>query len=249
MAYAGRAVRKGDTRTDVVNAVQARLNAVGCGPVEIDGVFGDETSSAVKLFQTRRNLEADGVVGPLTWNELFFEETPVNAVANGPLLARALQIALGEDGVREEGGANRGPKVEAYLARVGLGGGHPWCQAFVYWCFDEAAKALARVNPLVRTAGVLDHWAKSPIETRIPEKVAFDDPRYIRPGAIFVIDHGYGQGHTGIVTKVLAGEVATIEGNTNPRGSREGYCVYQHTRGISSINVGFLDYGLLDKQP
>jgi hypothetical protein len=230
-----------------VNAVQTRLNAVGCGPVDVDGVFDDETESAVKLFQTRRNLDADGVVGPLTWNELFFEVTPANTGVSGALEARALQIALGEEGVREEGGANRGPKVEAYLARVGLGAGNSWCQAFVYWCFDEAAKALARVNPLVKTAGVLAHWAKSPVEARVYARAAFDNPRLIRPGSIFIIDHGHGKGHTGLVTKVLAGEIGTIEGNTNSRGSRDGDGVYQKTRLVSTINVGFLDYALLDK--
>ena len=50
-----------------------------------------------------------------------------------------------------------------------------------------------------------------------------------------------------MVTRVLSGEIGTIEGNTNDRGSREGDGVYQKTRTIGSINVGFIDYGLLDK--
>ena len=73
---------------------------------------------------------------------------------------------------------------------------------------------------------------------------AFDDPTLIRPGAIFIVDHGGGKGHTGLVTQVLAGEVGTIEGNTNSRGSREGDGVYDKTRTIASINVGFIDYSL-----
>jgi hypothetical protein len=39
--------------------------------------------------------------------------------------------------------SNRGPQVDAYLTRVGVSPGLSWCCAFVYWCFDEAAKALA----------------------------------------------------------------------------------------------------------
>jgi hypothetical protein len=229
--------------------VQTRLNAIGCGPVDTDGIFGDETESAVKLFQTRRNVEPDGVVGPLTWSELFADPAPVNETAGGPLLAQALKVAISQDGVREAGGPNRGPQVDQYLQRVGKDptkGAYSWCAAFVYWCFDEAAKALSVANPVVKTAGVLDHWAKSPTEARVYAKAAFDDPSLIRPGAIFIIDHGSGKGHTGIVTKVLSGEIATIEGNTNSRGSREGDGVYQKTRTIASINVGFIDYGLLD---
>ena len=44
--------------------MQVRLEEIGCGPLEADGVFGADTESSVKLFQTRRNLPADGVVGP-----------------------------------------------------------------------------------------------------------------------------------------------------------------------------------------
>ena len=245
MAYPGKAVRKGDPRPDVVSAIQARLVAVGCGPVDVDGIFGDETESAVKLFQTRRGLDPDGVAGPLTWSELFADAAPANATAPSPLLAQALKVATSQEGIREKGGPNRGKEVEAYLARLGLDGGHSWCQAFVYWSFDEAAKGLGAVNPVVRTAGVLDHWVRSPIETRVYTRAAFDDPRLIRPGAIFVIDHGSGKGHSGLVTRVLAGEIGTVEGNTNARGSREGDGVYEKTRTIGSINVGFVDYALI----
>lgn len=38
--------------------------------VQVDGVFGALTESAVKAFQNRRNLGADGVVGSKTWREL-----------------------------------------------------------------------------------------------------------------------------------------------------------------------------------
>ncbi len=249
MAYPGRAVRKGDSRPDVVNVVQARLNEVGCGPVDTDGIYGDGTESAVKLFQTRRNLDPDGTVGPLTWSELFFDAAPATETAGSLLLAQALKVALSQKGVREKGGANRGPEVEGYLERAGKDptGGFSWCQAFVYWCFDESAKALNVANPAIKTAGVLNHWARSPTDARVYARAAFDDPRLIHPGAIFIVDHGSGKGHTGIVTRVLAGEIGTIEGNTNTRGSREGDGVYEKTRTIASINVGFVDYGLLDR--
>lgn len=36
-----------------------------------DGEFGDETESAVKRFQRGASLDADGVVGVLTWKELL----------------------------------------------------------------------------------------------------------------------------------------------------------------------------------
>jgi peptidoglycan hydrolase-like protein with peptidoglycan-binding domain len=244
MAYPGRAVRKGDSRPDIVAHVQARLDDIGCGPIEADGIFGSETESAVKLFQTRRNLQADGVVGPLTWTELFAEPPRILDQPPAGILATALDAALSQEGVRETG-RNRGPEVDQYISRVGLTPekAYAWCQAFVYWCFDEAAKKTLSANPCVRTAGVLDHWAKSPAAVRVYAERAFDDPSLIRPGAIFIVDHGAGKGHTGIVTKVMDGHVGTIEGNTNQAGSREGDGVYQKIRTIGSINVGFIDYG------
>ena len=224
--------------------MQVRLEEIGCGPLEADGVFGADTESSVKLFQTRRNLLADGVVGPLTWTELFAEAPRVIDRAPPGILTAVLEMALSKEGVRETQ-RNRGPEVDKFVTRVGLdpAGGYSWCQAFVYWAFDEATQKMDIKNPCVKTAGVLDHWARSPTDARVYAEPAFDNPSLIRPGAVFVIDHGGGKGHTGLVTKVVDGEVATIEGNTNARGSREGDGVYQKVRTIGSINVGFIDYG------
>jgi peptidoglycan hydrolase-like protein with peptidoglycan-binding domain len=54
---------------DTVVFVQERLNLLGF-PVGTDGMFGPATEAAVKEFQTSRGLEADGFVGPNTWNAL-----------------------------------------------------------------------------------------------------------------------------------------------------------------------------------
>ena len=39
-------------------------------PVNLDGVFGPDTESAIKRFQGEHGLSDDGVVGPLTWSAL-----------------------------------------------------------------------------------------------------------------------------------------------------------------------------------
>ena len=46
---------------DCVREVQ---RAVG---TKVDGIFGENTRSAVIAFQRRTGLEADGIVGPYTW--------------------------------------------------------------------------------------------------------------------------------------------------------------------------------------
>ena len=246
MTYPGRAVRKGDLRTEIVTNVQQRLVNIGCGPLSIDGVFGDNTESSVKLFQTRRRLHADGIVGPLTWDALFDEEPFIADEAPTPLLRSTLIAALSQNGVREIlGSPNRGPQVDQYVRSLGLdpAGGYSWCQAFIYWSFQRAAEGLTVPNPCIKTAGVLDHWQKSPANNRIQAWAAADNPTLIRPGAIFIIDHGSGKGHAGLVTRVVSGKIETIEGNTNQIGSREGDGVYEQTRVIASVNVGFIDYG------
>ena len=256
-AFPNRLIQLGDTgRTDVL-AIQRRLVERGCGPLEASGVFDTKTRAAVKLFQGRFPdargvpLVVDGKVGSLTWETLFGDgSVPAAATASAPLLARMLEIAAREVGVLEQPpGSNRGPRVDEYLRTVGLdpgAGSFAWCAAFVYWCFEQAGRSLGRENPLIRTAGVLDHWRKAEqrgISRLVPAEVV-PSPGRIRPGMIFVMDFGGGVGHTGLVESVQGGFLVTLEGNTNDGGSREGVGVFRRTgRKVASINRGYLDYG------
>lgn len=65
-------VKRGDTG-EVVRAAQILLNGrhCSCGIWGADGDFGSMTESAVKAFQRRNDLDADGVVGPATWAALL----------------------------------------------------------------------------------------------------------------------------------------------------------------------------------
>jgi hypothetical protein len=59
------------TRGADVAWAQDRLNGTGADPrLDVDGVFGPRTESAVIAFQHASGLDADGIVGPLTWNAL-----------------------------------------------------------------------------------------------------------------------------------------------------------------------------------
>lgn len=64
-------LRRGD-RGDEVKRMQTMLmvNGYDLGKSGADGIFGKATQLAVKAFQTVRDLEADGVCGPLTWTAL-----------------------------------------------------------------------------------------------------------------------------------------------------------------------------------
>src|SRR5947208_3519766 len=48
-----------------VKQIQARLS------VQQTGMFGPTTENCVKAFQAAHGLDADGIVGPLTWKALF----------------------------------------------------------------------------------------------------------------------------------------------------------------------------------
>lgn len=158
----------------------------------------------------------------------------------GDLVNGALTVAGTQLG-QKENGPNTGPMVDKYLDSVGLLPGNSWCAAFVYWCFNESAKALEMLNPCPRTAGVLKLWELAPDAAKV---------RHPARGAVFVMDHGKGHGHTGIVESVNGGGlIETIEGNTNRGGSRQGDSVWRHIwrpeDGARGLLVGYLDFSLV----
>jgi hypothetical protein len=138
------------------------------------------------------------------------------------LVRRTLEIAESQKGVRETG-ENRGPQVDAYLRSTGLGPGHAWCAAFVYWAIDTAAQELRAPNPFIRTAYCPDihNWAR---RHDVLEAAPQIGDVFLRYNASALA------GHTGLVTSVDGGRFGTIEGNTNLNGSPEGIGVFKRSR-------------------
>ena len=154
----------------------------------------------------------------------------------------ALRVAKTQEGVRERGGPNKGPEVEDYLKVVGLPGGHPWCAAFVCWCYQKAMKNLRmRRSPPFRFSGrVRTMWLAAPTLWKSGQPSV---------GAIYfhLTDpkDPESTGHCGIVTR-LEDEFQTIygiEGNTNEYGSRIGDRVRTNRRLYTYVNAGYLDIG------
>ena len=56
-------------RSDEVWKAQTMLAAKGAR-VRADGIYGRETAEAVRAFQARSSLKADGILGPMTWSAL-----------------------------------------------------------------------------------------------------------------------------------------------------------------------------------
>lgn len=59
------AVRVGDSGS-LVKEIQRKLNEKGFSVGNVDGIFGKNTATAVKKFQTANGLTADGIVGEKT---------------------------------------------------------------------------------------------------------------------------------------------------------------------------------------
>jgi len=260
--YPGRPLKTGSSGADVVR-LQEQLRMLGITEIGgADGDFGERTEHALRLFQARAvdetgaPLEIDGIAGAKTWRALFgvrsvaavSSDSSAASPANG-FRAAVLEVAASQIGVMEvPRGSNRGPEVDQYLNSVASGLlGQPWCMAFIYWCFGQAANNLNVPNPAPKTAGVLRSWrlAQGKPSARILTKAdVARDPTSVEPGMVFYIDTGGGTGHAGFVTTVIGGRLTTIEGNTNEGGSREGIGVFTRTRRrIDSINVGFIAFG------
>ena len=65
-------LRKGD-KGPQVRTLQAILIGLGhdCGQWGADGDFGGKTEEALRKYQSRNNLDPDGVAGPKTWKKLL----------------------------------------------------------------------------------------------------------------------------------------------------------------------------------
>jgi len=129
-----------------------------------------------------------------------------------------------------------GPEIDKWLALVYEPPGNSWCAAFVVGMFREA---FGERQPVPRVAGALKLWGRSPREWRSREP---------SPGMIYVVDHGRGQGHVGIVEAVDADaaggtQVTEISGNTNPVGSRTGNAVERHWWSLESARNGMPVHG------
>lgn len=238
MNYSGKVIQQGSTDTVSVKAIKVRLNALLATKLdETNPSFGPLTVETVKQFQRKNQLIADGKVGELTWERLFTVIEPLKIDSN-VLRVRAMQIADSQLFVRELTGHNDGKEVEAYLKLLSLPKGLAWCMAFVYWCFDRASKELNVLNPVPKTAGVLDCYAKA------KQYIITGDPE---PGDQFIMDFGSGKGHTGMVTEEkLASRIYTVEGNTSADPTyagedRDGNGVFERNRAVSGIKA-FIRY-------
>lgn len=150
---------------------------------------------------------------------------------------KIVELAMAEVGVEEINGSNCGPRVNEYKAATNLPPKEawPWCAAFVCWVMREAMKATGvketKTFKRPTTAGAWDfeNWSLKQDNSTQTKKPHKND---IKPGDIVVFSFS----HIGIaITEPKDGYVATVEGNTDSSGSREGGGVFRKIRKLSQI--------------
>lgn len=153
--------------------------------------------------------------------------------------AALLEESMRWIGTRErDGAANRGVAVDFFNYQTLLGRsenhwrpypdgvmGAPWCASFVS---TMGRMALGRAWPVAQEVSVkrMVRWAE--------RKGVFHRASQTSPskGDLFVLfyERLNRWGHVGIVSEVQGSMIETIEGNTGPSGSREGFGVFSMTR-------------------
>lgn len=151
-----------------------------------------------------------GVVDP---NMSTLTTSPVPArisSTDGPRISgtgpnRAVSEAARRIGVSEEGGNNRGPRIDAWQKRYGMLG-QPWCGIFVGLALEKAG--VRGLGARVASVAAIEEDARA---GRAGFR-AFVSAKQARPGDALITRKG---GHVGLVERVDEdGTIHTIEGNT-----------------------------------
>ncbi len=155
-----------------------------------------------------------------------------------------VEIAKRELHVRETS-PNQGPGIRRYWAATTYPDGYdnrePWCAAFTAWIIAQAIREGHDIGlteaARPKSAAVRDWptWAKRPTSGAL---IFHSGDKNHSPAAGDICWFRFGNSthpnHIAIVTGPQdLGFIPTIEGNTNPQGSREGNGVFEKRRQLS----------------
>lgn len=68
-------IKRGSRGGDVATAQSLLISkfSISCGECGVDGDFGGDTERATRVFQSRKNLTPDAIIGEKTWNALLHD--------------------------------------------------------------------------------------------------------------------------------------------------------------------------------
>lgn len=133
--------------------IQAALKSAGFDPGPIDGVPGRQTIAAIKAFQTKHGLTADGIVGPKTAEKLFGANVPASPPFAIPTTMPWLQVAFDLIGTRETPGKGFNEAIIGWARDLEImsysDDDIPWCGLFVAHCVgSQLPEERLPTNPL-----------------------------------------------------------------------------------------------------
>ncbi|BAV95915.1 peptidoglycan-binding domain-containing protein [Lysobacter enzymogenes] len=229
-----------------VKRVQEWLGYHGNG-TPIDGKFGPGTDRALQGFAARKRIAYAGEVGPAQWAALTEPLARVlGAGANAPagkpypqlvrwfaeqhLLAHPIEL----------GGANRGPWVRFYM-KGSEGESMLWCAGFVSTVLRQAAEHAGRAMPVAGSFGCDELAAQAKAGGRFlgGRAVTGSSPGFAALGAcgVFLVRKTASDWvHTGFAFDGNADSFLSIEGNTDHKGSANGFEVAQRARKTSACD-------------
>ncbi|MFQ7281054.1 MAG: peptidoglycan-binding protein [Christensenellales bacterium] len=184
--------------------LQIMLNTMGYS-LSVDGIFGPNMEAAIKDYQSKNGLDADGICGGGTWSKLF-SQYRVNVSGTG--VQKFVNVAKHEAqiGFHEDNGNNINPYGQWYGSN-----GSAWCAMFVSWCAYQAG-ILNTTVPRYSYTPTGAAWYRN--RGKYHKRSSGYTPKV--GDTVFFFDPSKGRiAHTGIVTNITSTVVYTIEGNAS----------------------------------
>jgi uncharacterized protein (TIGR02594 family) len=174
--------------TESVRRIQQALKDKGFDPGDVDGVWGRNTTAAVRDFQKANGLKVDGIVGPNTTTRLF-AGAPAASIpsASAGAVLPWYEEAKHLMGTKEVLGSKSNPVILDWADDLDIhysGDDVPWCGLFVAHCLGLTLQQ--EVLP------------QNPLGARQWER--FGDATTPRSGAVMVFwreSRTSGKGHVG----------------------------------------------------
>lgn len=112
-SVSGYPLLKVGSKGNSVKVLQKLLNANGA-KIDVDGDFGPKTAGAVKSFQKKKKISADGVVGPATWGKIV----PTLKSGSSGAKVKALQSTLNLRGAKLDVDGQFGPATKSAVKKA-----------------------------------------------------------------------------------------------------------------------------------